>query len=92
MREVVHLAEELKKIGIPLKDIDVGGGLGIKYDDEGPPSIKQWVSDIKSCVPRSYRIKIEPGRSIVGSAGVLLTKIISQKVTGNASLQSVMPQ
>ena len=40
------------------------------------------VSDIKSCVPRSYRIKIEPGRSIVGSAGVLLTKIISQKGNG----------
>ncbi len=80
--EVVHLAEELKKIGIPLKDIDVGGGLGIKYDDEALPSIKQWVSDIKSCVPPSYRIKIEPGRSIVGSAGVLLTKIISHKGNG----------
>ncbi len=82
VQEVVHLAEELKRIGIPLKDIDVGGGLGIKYDNEGPPSIRQWVSDIKSCVPSSFRIKIEPGRSIVGSAGVLLTKIIAYKDNG----------
>ncbi len=80
--EVVQLAEELKAIGIPLKDIDVGGGLGIKYDDENPPSIRQWVSKLKSCVPSSYRIKIEPGRSIVGSAGILLTKIVSYKDNG----------
>lgn len=80
--EVVRLAEELKRIGIPLKDIDVGGGLGIKYDDENPPSISKWVSDIKSCVPSSYRIKIEPGRSIVGPAGVLLTRILSFKDNG----------
>ena len=80
--QVVHLAEELKRIGVPLKDIDVGGGLGIQYDDESPPSIRQWVSDIKSCVPSSFRIKIEPGRSIVGSAGLLLTKILSFKDNG----------
>ena len=75
IEDIVRMAEELKKMGIVLNDIDVGGGLGIRYQSETPPSIKEWLAAIKKSVPEWYRIKVEPGRSIVGSAGVLLTKI-----------------
>ena len=72
---VVGVAEELKRMGIVLNDIDVGGGLGIRYKSETPPSIREWLAAIKTSVPEGYRIKVEPGRSIVGSAGVLLTRV-----------------
>ncbi len=75
-RKVVALVDELAAGGIDLAHIDFGGGLGIRYSDETPPDRAQFVKMLLSCMgQRQHRIMIEPGRSIVGNAGVLLTRV-----------------
>jgi len=70
------LVKQIEGKGIVLKHIDVGGGLGISYRDEMPPPAGEYVSavlDIFSGKP--YELIVEPGRSITGNAGVLLTRV-----------------
>jgi diaminopimelate decarboxylase len=73
--QVVELAQALAEAGIALEHIDVGGGLGIRYRDEQPPAIADLVGAIIRIVPERYCIVMEPGRSLVGAAGVLLTRV-----------------
>jgi diaminopimelate decarboxylase len=79
---IKSLLQELEGFGIRLKFIDVGGGLGIRYRDEIPPepdayarALLSEVKDLPHC------LIIEPGRSIVGNAGILVTKILYTKDT-----------
>ena len=81
VREVVALAGELAAEGIPLAHIDVGGGLGIRYEDEQPPAIRALVEALLREVPERYEVVMEPGRSIVGECGVLLTRVEYVKST-----------
>ena len=81
VREVVNLAQVLSNDGIALEHIDVGGGLGISYQDETPPAIEQLISAICEVVPPEYTVVMEPGRSIVGKAGLLLTRVEYLKLT-----------
>ena len=75
-RKVVDLVDELAGRGIDVEHIDFGGGLGIRYTDETPPARAQFVKMLLSVMgKRSHRIMIEPGRSLVGNAGVLLTRV-----------------
>ncbi len=75
-RKVVSLVDKLAKEGISIEHIDFGGGLGIRYTDEAPPDRGQFVQMLLSCVgDRQYKIMIEPGRSIVGNAGILLSRV-----------------
>lgn len=75
-RKVLELVDALAAEGIVLKHIDLGGGLGIRYEDEAPPSPASYVAALLDCVgDRSQKILLEPGRSLVGNAGVLLTKV-----------------
>jgi diaminopimelate decarboxylase len=80
LRKILGLVEQLKGIGVEIRYLNVGGGLGITYQDEVPPqpedlarAISPLLKDLK-CV-----LIFEPGRSIVGNAGVLLTKVLYQK-------------
>ena len=74
------LVESLATGGITLRHIDVGGGLGITYQDEEPPSPSELVECICSSInDKTYELIIEPGRSIVGNAGILLTKVLFLK-------------
>ena len=82
MRRIKSLLQELEGLGIRLKFIDVGGGLGIRYRDEIPPepdayarALLSEVKDLPHC------LIVEPGRSIVGNAGILVTKILYTKDT-----------
>ena len=79
---IKSLLQELEGSGIKLKFIDVGGGLGIRYHDEIPPEpdvyAKALLSEVKDF---SHCLVIEPGRSIVGNAGILVTKILYTKDT-----------
>ena len=76
------LIEELKQLGIELKHIDIGGGIGIVYQDETPPSIDQYIEIISNTLAQhDLEIIIEPGRSIVGNAGILLTRVEYLKTT-----------
>lgn len=70
------LVDRLEAAGIVLTHLDIGGGLGIRYDDEQPPTpaalaqrLDQLLSD------RPQRLLMEPGRAIVGEAGVLVTQV-----------------
>ncbi len=71
---IVQLAQQLESEGCRLTHIDLGGGLGIRYRDEQPPAVEAYVRAICD-VPSRFEIHIEPGRSIVADAGVLLTSI-----------------
>ncbi len=66
----------LKKIdGIGLRYLDLGGGLGISYHNEAPPAIAELTAAISSKLPQDMELVLEPGRSMVAAAGVLLTKV-----------------
>ncbi len=74
--KVLALADQLAASGIVLDHLDLGGGLGIRYDDEIPPSIAEYAQALLGALKgRSEKIIVEPGRVLVGNAGVLLTRI-----------------
>lgn len=73
---VIALAEELEADGIALEHIDVGGGLGITYRDEQPPTPQAYGAALASRLAgRHWTVLLEPGRAIAGQAGVLLTRV-----------------
>ena len=73
---VLHLVQQLKSEGIELEHLDLGGGLGVRYIDEEPPEPRDYAQALASRLDGlPYEILIEPGRAIVGNAGVLLTRI-----------------
>lgn len=73
---VLALIDRLAARDIALHHLDVGGGLGVRYDDETPPSPAEWASALKQkLLGRGLTIMTEPGRAIAGNAGVLLTRV-----------------
>lgn len=76
LERVLVLAEQLTKRGVKLYHLDLGGGLGIRYRDENPPLPAEQVSALLERLRGlPYEIIVEPGRAIIGNAGVLLTKV-----------------
>jgi diaminopimelate decarboxylase len=74
--KVLALVDQLAAAGIVLEHLDLGGGLGICYNDEIPPSIAAYAQAFLGVLSgRSEKIIVEPGRVLVGNAGVLLTRI-----------------
>ena len=73
---IKKLAKEINKLGIELKFLDVGGGLGISYADSSFPSPSNLIKDLENILgDRTEKIILEPGRSISGDAGILLTSV-----------------
>jgi diaminopimelate decarboxylase len=73
---VLMLAEHLREEGIDIHHLDIGGGLGIRYRDECPPEPAEYAAALSSRLAGTdYEILLEPGRAIVGNAGVLLTRV-----------------
>lgn len=71
---------ELAREGVALKFLDFGGGLGIRYAAEQPPDITAYVRMIAAAVrPLNCHLLLEPGRVLVGPAGVLLTRVLFTK-------------
>ena len=71
------LIERIRSLGLAINVVDIGGGLGINYDDEFPPSPAEWAQMIVPIFKNTgCRLIIEPGRSIVGNAGVLITRVL----------------
>jgi len=80
--KVIDLVITLKQEGIELNHLDLGGGLGIRYKDEQPPSPADYVSAILERLgDNHYEIALEPGRAIAGNAGILVTKVEYLKPT-----------
>jgi diaminopimelate decarboxylase len=81
---VLLLAERLKEEGIPIRHLDIGGGLGIRYKDEVPPEPADYAKVINRRLGElDYELLMEPGRAIVGNAGVLLTRVEYLKSNGD---------
>lgn len=73
---ILTLVDKLAKQGIELEHIDLGGGVGIVYHDEKQPDLKAYAMAVeKMLAGRNVRLILEPGRSLVGNAGVLLTQV-----------------
>ncbi len=74
--KVLVLVEELASEGIHLEHVDLGGGLGIRYNDETPPEIADYVAALLTVLRgRTEKLILEPGRVLVGNAGILLTTV-----------------
>jgi diaminopimelate decarboxylase len=80
LQSLKDLIEEIKEMGFKIKYLDMGGGLGITYDNESPPHPKEYARAIATSL-KSTRLKLilEPGRVIVGNAGILVTKVLFRK-------------
>ncbi len=81
LKKTLLLVDELKEHGVVIRYFDIGGGLGITYKDEEPPVPRDPCEGISCPLLRGRRLTIimEPGRSIVGNAGVLVTKVLYLK-------------
>jgi diaminopimelate decarboxylase len=83
LEKLVGFVKKLKDAGIKIQYINIGGGLGIPYKDETPPLPKEVAQAIrpllKSC---ECTIVMEPGRAIVGNAGILVTSALYHKDSG----------
>jgi len=78
--KVITIIKTLQKNNIKLSHIDIGGGLGISYNNEESPDKSLFISTILDLLkPLATTILIEPGRSIVGEAGLLVSKVINTK-------------
>ena len=76
--EVLNIKNELEKNNIIIKNINIGGGIGVSYDDKTHISISNFIETIKTKFKNEVKdicLQIEPGRSIVANAGLLITKI-----------------
>ena len=80
---LLELIETIEAHGIPIDHLDLGGGLGITYTDEAPPSAEALVTSLLARIDaRGHghrRIMFEPGRSLVGNAGVLVSEVLYVK-------------
>ena len=82
LRRLRLLIEHLRDAGIEVRYLDLGGGLGIVYDQEAPPQPHEYAADIlRELDDIRCTLIFEPGRVIVGNAGILVTKVLYTKQT-----------
>jgi diaminopimelate decarboxylase len=82
---MLQLVDRLRERGLPIRFLDLGGGLGVSYkDEEEAPAIDPFARELAGRVEgRDLTLMIEPGRSITGAAGVLLTRVLYRKKTAH---------
>jgi diaminopimelate decarboxylase len=87
VERVLELCRELRGASFDIRYLDVGGGLGIRYDTEQPPEPAEYAAAVVAVMDRvqdeGLTLICEPGRSIVGNAGVLLTRVLYVKHAGD---------
>lgn len=81
---LTSIAADLRNRGIgSLRYLDIGGGLGVRYDSEEPPDLARFAQSVLPLVAESgLQLIMEPGRFVVGNAGVLLTRVLYRKHSG----------
>jgi diaminopimelate decarboxylase len=73
---VLALVDQIKAAGIAIQHLDIGGGIGIRYTDETPPAFGAYAEAIRAKLGnRRFKLVMEPGRALVGNAGLLLTTV-----------------
>jgi diaminopimelate decarboxylase len=76
IRKIAGLVEKVRQAGVELTYFDIGGGYGIRYDDERPCTARQFADAIVPVLkPLGVTLVMEPGRYIAGNSGVLLTRV-----------------
>jgi diaminopimelate decarboxylase len=76
LEKVLEFVDALDATGVRLDHLDLGGGLGIRYRDENPPALKEYLGSLFGRLGgRTLRVLFEPGRSLVGNTGLLLTRV-----------------
>ncbi len=84
LEKLKELIGKLGDSGIKIKYLDLGGGLGITYNDEAPPSPEEYASALKETVGKTDVVLIlEPGRVIMGNSGILVAKVLYTKTNEN---------
>ena len=82
MKRVLSLVKDLKKERLELELLDIGGGLGIRYNLEEPPNPNYYVRALKEVMGGcALGLILEPGRSIAGNAGILVSRVLYRKKT-----------
>lgn len=80
LERVLALVDALARDGITIHHIDLGGGLGIRYQDEMPPPVAEYAKALITALgKRSQKLLFEPGRLLTGNAGVLLSRVLYLK-------------
>lgn len=80
LERVLALVDALARDGITIHHIDLGGGLGIRYQDETPPPVAEYAKALITALgKRSQKLLFEPGRLLTGNAGVLLSRVLYLK-------------
>jgi diaminopimelate decarboxylase len=80
LQRLAGFVGELRRAQIDLRYLDVGGGLGVRYSDEEPPSRTEYVRLVSRMVRNlGVHLLLEPGRSIIAPAGILLTRVVYTK-------------
>lgn len=80
LARVRELALDLRRDGLPLDLLDVGGGLGVRYTDEQPPPVEDYARTVTEALgDLGARLVLEPGRWLVAEAGLLLTRVLYVK-------------
>jgi diaminopimelate decarboxylase len=81
-KTILEIAKLLESLNCKISYLDLGGGLGVRYDQENPPTIIEYSEMVKSIFRDSnYKFIIEPGRSLVADIGILVSKVIYIKST-----------
>lgn len=88
--KILDLVATLEAEGIKLHHLDLGGGLGICYKDEQPPEPAEYIQAVLARLGKTdFEILMEPGRAIVGNAGILVTQVEYLKPTANKNFAIV---
>jgi len=90
LERILALVADLKAAGIALHHLDLGGGLGIRYKDEQPPEPADYIQAVLDRLGNTdFEILLEPGRAIVGNAGILVTRVEYLKATDHKNFAIV---
>jgi len=82
LRKLKDVLQELKKMGFDIQFLNLGGGLGITYDNEKPPHPLEYAMALKKVLGNdAITLILEPGRVIIGNAGILITRVLYVKST-----------
>jgi diaminopimelate decarboxylase len=81
VQRVLALVDRLTQEGMQIRHLDLGGGLGVQYENQAPPTPADYVATLLRHVPRDMPVHIEPGRSIAAEAGIFVTRVLYLKPT-----------